>query len=237
MISFQRAVFPLLLGAFLIIIGNTGFPCMLRLVIWISSRLVPESSGVWEELKFLLDHPRRCFTLLFPNNATWWLFWVLVVLNCIDIFLFIVLDVSLPFPPWLLQPGFWQCSLLIICLVEHFDRIKFTSKYSTSRRSLSISIGPYCRNLLCQRCRNASCDTSLVHDHDVYRCFSDCYFYQKDKCVRREELGNLCFHGPSGRARQDPEFRWCPFAETAQLRPLVRCLGTVLYCSRRRTTD
>ena len=92
--SFQTAVVPLLLGAFLIIIGNTGFPCMLRLVIYISSKLVPYESGVWEELKFLLDHPRRCFTLLFPNSATWWLFWILVLLNGLDMIFFIVLDVS-----------------------------------------------------------------------------------------------------------------------------------------------
>ena len=92
--SFQTAIVPLLLGAFLIIIGNTGFPCMLRFVIYIASKLVPHESGVWEELKFLLDHPRRCFTLLFPTSATWWLFWILVILNGLDIIFFIVLDVS-----------------------------------------------------------------------------------------------------------------------------------------------
>jgi Trk-type K+ transport system membrane component len=94
MVSFQRAVLPLLLGSFLIIVGNTGFPCMLRFIIWISSVLAPRNSGVWEELKFLLDHPRRCFTLLFPNKATWWLFWILVFLNGLDLIFFIVLDVG-----------------------------------------------------------------------------------------------------------------------------------------------
>ena len=93
MVSFQKAVVPLLFGSFLIIIGNTGFPCMLRLIIWLSSLFVPRESGIWEELKFLLDHPRRCFTLLFPNQATWWLFWILVVLNGVDLVLFIILDV------------------------------------------------------------------------------------------------------------------------------------------------
>ncbi|KAK7555615.1 cation transport protein-domain-containing protein [Phyllosticta citricarpa] len=93
MISFQDAVFPLLLGSFLIIIGNTGFPCMLRFVIWIAEKLVPYGSSVWEELRFLLDHPRRCFTLLFPSGATWWLFWVLVLLNGIDLIFFIILDI------------------------------------------------------------------------------------------------------------------------------------------------
>lgn len=94
MTSFQTAVLPLLLGSFLIIIGNTGFPCMLRFVIWVSSHLVSRESGVWDEFKFLLDHPRRCFTLLFPSKATWWLFWILVALNGIDIIFFIVLDLN-----------------------------------------------------------------------------------------------------------------------------------------------
>ena len=94
MISFQDSVLLLLLGSFLIIIGNTGFPCMLRFVIWVASHLVPRESGVWEELKFLLDHPRRCFTLLFPAKATWWLVWILVGLNGLDIIFFIVLDLN-----------------------------------------------------------------------------------------------------------------------------------------------
>lgn len=93
MISFQRAVYVLLLGSFLIIIGNTGFPCMLRFIIWVTSHLVPRHSGLWEELKFLLDHPRRCFTLLFPSKATWWLFWIVFLLNAADLLLFIILDV------------------------------------------------------------------------------------------------------------------------------------------------
>jgi Trk-type K+ transport system membrane component len=98
MISFHLAPLPLILGIFLIIIGNTGFPCMLRFVIWVCSKLVPIGSGVWEELRFLLDHPRRCFTLLFPSKANWWLFWVLILLNGIDLIFFIILDVSLFLP-------------------------------------------------------------------------------------------------------------------------------------------
>lgn len=101
MISFQTAVWPLLLMSFLIIIGNTGFPIMLRIIIWVTSKYVPRESGIFEELKFLLDHPRRCFTLLFPSKATWWLFWILVILNGTDLVLFIILDVSLSFPLYL----------------------------------------------------------------------------------------------------------------------------------------
>jgi Trk-type K+ transport system membrane component len=92
MVSFQTSVLPLLLGSFLIIVGNTGFPCMLRFVIWTCSKCVPYGSGVWEEFRFLLDHPRRCFTLLFPQKATWWLFGVLVLLNGVDLIFFVLLD-------------------------------------------------------------------------------------------------------------------------------------------------
>ncbi|KAJ6155834.1 hypothetical protein N7470_006400 [Penicillium chermesinum] len=92
--SFATAVFPLLFFAITIIIGNTGFPCALRFAIWLLSKLVRQGTGLWEELKFLLDHPRRCFTLLFPRNATWWLFAILVLLNGIDVIFFIILDLN-----------------------------------------------------------------------------------------------------------------------------------------------
>ncbi|ERF69793.1 hypothetical protein EPUS_07049 [Endocarpon pusillum Z07020] len=94
MISFGTAVFPLLLMTFLIIIGNTGFPCMLRFVIWFTSKLVPRGTGLWEELQFLLDHPRRCFTLLFPRAATWWLFAIVIALNALDLIFFVILDLN-----------------------------------------------------------------------------------------------------------------------------------------------
>ncbi|KAI4157114.1 MAG: hypothetical protein L6R39_000777 [Caloplaca ligustica] len=106
MISFQRAVLLLLFGTFLIIIGNTGFPCMLRFVLWLLAKAVPRESGVWEELKFLLDHPRRCFTLLFPTDATAWLFWILVFLNGLDLIFFIVLDLHDPIVTEIGSPGY-----------------------------------------------------------------------------------------------------------------------------------
>ncbi|RDL40939.1 putative potassium transport protein 1 [Venustampulla echinocandica] len=92
--SFQQAIWPLVLLSFLIIAGNTGFPVILRFIIWVTSLYVPKESGIWEELRFLLDHPRRCFTLLFPSKATWWLFWILVMLNGVDLIFFIILDLG-----------------------------------------------------------------------------------------------------------------------------------------------
>ena len=121
MISFNTAIWPLLLMSFLIIIGNTGFPVMLRCIIWIISKLVPTGSGLWEELKFLLDHPRRCFTLLFPSRATWWLFWILVILNGIDLIFFIILDVSLACSD--------ESTLLTHCTAWEHDRYPATVEY------------------------------------------------------------------------------------------------------------
>ncbi|BFZ54597.1 low affinity potassium transporter [Savitreella phatthalungensis] len=94
--SFQRAAFLLVIASFLIVIGNTGFPCMLRFVIWLAYKMWPHGSPTSEELAFLLDHPRRCFTLLFPSAATWWLFGILVGLNALDLILFIILDLNNP---------------------------------------------------------------------------------------------------------------------------------------------
>lgn len=92
MMSFNKNAYILILGSFLIVIGNTGFPIFLRFIIWVLHKLSRPLTMYRESLSFLLDHPRRCFTLLFPSGPTWWLFAVLVALNGIDWILFIVLD-------------------------------------------------------------------------------------------------------------------------------------------------
>ncbi|TQV99494.1 trk family potassium uptake protein [Cordyceps javanica] len=92
--SFVKSEYVLMIMCFLIILGNTGFPVMLRFIIWTLTKIVPKRSGLWEELKFLLDHPRRCFTLLFPSGPNWWLFWILITLNAVDLLFFIVLDLG-----------------------------------------------------------------------------------------------------------------------------------------------
>lgn len=94
MVRFNTAVWPLIIMTFLIIIGNTGFPCLLRFIIWVSHKIAPENSRIKEPLGFLLDHPRRCFTLLFPSRETWVLFYVLVFLNVADVLLYILLDLN-----------------------------------------------------------------------------------------------------------------------------------------------
>lgn len=96
MIHFQDATFPMILMSYLAFVGNTFYPCTLRLVIWVTSKLCPESSSMKESLSFLLDHPRRCYTLLFPSRPTWILFGILFLLNSIDVLLIMVLDLHNP---------------------------------------------------------------------------------------------------------------------------------------------
>lgn len=94
MMTFKDATWPMLVMTFLAYAGNTCYPIVLRLCIWIMSKLTPARSSYKEPLKYLLDHPRRCYTLLFPSGPTWALFGILFVLNFIDVLLIIVLDLN-----------------------------------------------------------------------------------------------------------------------------------------------
>jgi len=97
MITFRDAIWPMLSMSFLAFAGNTFYPVFLRLFIWTLSKIVPKSnSNLQEPLNFLLEHPRRCYTLLFPSKPTWVLFAILFALNFIDTLLIIVLDLHNP---------------------------------------------------------------------------------------------------------------------------------------------
>ncbi|WWD17950.1 hypothetical protein CI109_102395 [Kwoniella shandongensis] len=90
MIPFQRAYVMIVVLIILIFAGNTAFPIFLRCTVWVCYKLVPESSRARESLKFLLDHPRRCFVYLFPSTQTWFLGLVMIGLT------FLVLDIGTP---------------------------------------------------------------------------------------------------------------------------------------------
>ncbi|CAG8019797.1 unnamed protein product, partial [Penicillium salamii] len=96
MISFQDATFPMILMSFLAFAGNTCYPCLLRLIIWVFYKVCPAKSSLKDPLNFLLDHPRRCYTLLFPSRPTWILFGILFLMNLIDVILIVVLDLNNP---------------------------------------------------------------------------------------------------------------------------------------------
>ncbi|USP79607.1 hypothetical protein yc1106_06881 [Curvularia clavata] len=96
MISFRDATWPMLVMCFLGFAGNTFYPVFLRLVIWLMWKVTPASSSTSESLRFLLDRPRRCYTLLFPSTVTWVLAAILVFLNFIDTLVIVVLDLDNP---------------------------------------------------------------------------------------------------------------------------------------------
>jgi Trk-type K+ transport system membrane component len=96
MVSFRDATWPTLLMSFLAFAGNTFYPCFLQLLIWTIYKVSPTISSLKESTRFLLDHPRRCYTLLFPSTATWILAAILVALNFLDTILVICLDLDNP---------------------------------------------------------------------------------------------------------------------------------------------
>ena len=92
--AFQGFYLALLVIGTVTIAGNTFFPTFLRLAIWILAKLVPTHSRLHHSLAFLLQHPRRCFILLFPSINTWyltaiqggiflllWIFWVVLQID------------------------------------------------------------------------------------------------------------------------------------------------------------
>lgn len=98
MVAFQDSPFMLLsLGVF-ILAGNTAYPIFLRAAVWTIWRFIPKDDPKWmdenETLRFLLDHPRRVYTNMFPSRHTWWLFAALVLLNGLDWMFFEVLSIN-----------------------------------------------------------------------------------------------------------------------------------------------
>lgn len=97
MTAFNRAVYMLITMGLLILAGNTCFPIFLRLAVWSFYKLLPTNKK-WDEsrdtLKFLLDHPRRCYTNLFPSEHSWWLLLSVILLNGIDCAAFAILNIG-----------------------------------------------------------------------------------------------------------------------------------------------
>lgn len=97
MVAFQDSVYILITMGLLILAGNTAYPLFLRLIIWSFKELMPNTPA-WRDhiitFNFLLDHPRRCYTNLFPSAHTWWLFGSVVMLNGVDWAAFEILNIG-----------------------------------------------------------------------------------------------------------------------------------------------
>ncbi|KAK4181000.1 cation transport protein-domain-containing protein [Triangularia setosa] len=102
MIPFQNSYFVLITMGLMVLAGNTAYPIFLRLIVWSLSRFLlfvtqdGEHSTLKDTLRFILQYPRRVYTNLFPTRATWWLLFMLVLLNSIDWVAFEVLNIGNP---------------------------------------------------------------------------------------------------------------------------------------------
>jgi hypothetical protein len=97
MVPFQNAPAPLIFTMILILCGNTAYAINLRFIIWSMYKLTPRSRPMLREtLRYLLDHPRRCYTTLFPSTQTFWLLLTLVVITIIELACFLALNYWLP---------------------------------------------------------------------------------------------------------------------------------------------
>ncbi|CAH0020285.1 unnamed protein product [Clonostachys rhizophaga] len=81
MISFRDAIWLMIAMSFLAFAGNTLYPVLLCLLIWTISKVAPKNASIQEPLSYLLNHPRRCYTLLFPSRPTWILFSIIFCFN------------------------------------------------------------------------------------------------------------------------------------------------------------
>lgn len=97
MVPFKNAPVPLLICIFLILAGNTAYAILLRFIIWCMYKLTPHSQTMRREtLRYLLDHPRRCYTTLFPSTQTWWLLIILICITALELVCFLALNFWLP---------------------------------------------------------------------------------------------------------------------------------------------
>lgn len=101
MTAYQTGYYLLITMGLLILAGNTCYPIFLRLIVWTIYKIVQrfeDRSEDWRErsctLRFLLDHPRRCYTNLFPSQHTWWLLLSVIALNGIDWAAFEILNIG-----------------------------------------------------------------------------------------------------------------------------------------------
>ncbi|KAB8215050.1 cation transport protein-domain-containing protein [Aspergillus novoparasiticus] len=99
MVPFQSSIYMLITMGLLILAGNTCYPIFLRCILYALLLILPENDYFTHQrhtLRFLLDHPRRCYTNLFPSRHTRWLLCAVIILNGLDWAAFEVLNIDNP---------------------------------------------------------------------------------------------------------------------------------------------
>ncbi|KAI1473418.1 TrkH-domain-containing protein [Daldinia eschscholtzii] len=100
MIPYGSSYFVLIVMGVMILAGNTAYPVFLRFILWSSLKLLKwvtyeDDMVEWKEtLEYILKYPRRVYTNLFPSRQTYWLVFMLFVLNGTDWVAFEVLNLG-----------------------------------------------------------------------------------------------------------------------------------------------
>ncbi|KAK8075536.1 High-affinity potassium transport protein [Apiospora hydei] len=100
MIPYGSSYFVLIVMGAMILAGNTAYPVFLRFWLWAMLKLLElltyEHSyrDLKSTLEYILKYPRRVYTNLFPARATWWLLFMLFMLNGTDWVAFEVLNLG-----------------------------------------------------------------------------------------------------------------------------------------------
>lgn len=182
MVAFQTSFYMLITMGLLILAGNTCYPIFLRLLIWTLLKLMPKNEA-WSDdrntLRFLLDHPRRCYTNLFPSQHTWWLLISIVVLNGIDWLAFEILNV---------RPRPCGMDWALLTYLRSPDRKQVhhrSSKWHTSpRRALPSASCTFWRLLRRAYPSSAHWPASPIRCHDVHLRVPGSDHHAQFECLR-----------------------------------------------------
>ncbi|RYP85786.1 hypothetical protein DL769_000894 [Monosporascus sp. CRB-8-3] len=99
-IPYGSSYFVLIIMGAMILAGNTAYPIFLRLILWFGLKIVrlatyEDQLVEWKTtLEYIIKYPRRVYTNLFPARQTWWLLFMLFVLNGTDWIAFEVLNLG-----------------------------------------------------------------------------------------------------------------------------------------------
>ncbi|RYP13837.1 hypothetical protein DL765_006709 [Monosporascus sp. GIB2] len=99
-VPYGSSYFVLIIMGAMILAGNTAYPIFLRLVLWFGLKIMrlatyEDQLVEWKTtIEYILKDPRRVYITLFPARQTWWLLFMLFVLNGTDWIAFEVLNLG-----------------------------------------------------------------------------------------------------------------------------------------------